>query len=163
MTLKGNDEPKRLFEPDERHEGAASVAAAALESRVGLDPGPGDWLELTGGLVVGYEGVALDDSAPPGGAPAMLLLSMLSHLVGSVPGREPPRDGFVMGINYGFDRVRFGEPVAVGSRVRARSVVRDVTRRGAAVHMTSDVTVQVDGRDEPALQAQWIVRAEYSD
>ena len=70
----------------------------------------------------------------------MHLFSLLTHRVESVP-REMPADGLVMGLNYGFDKVRFGKPVAAGSRVRARAMVGEVTRRGSAVHVTSAVTV----------------------
>ncbi len=73
-----------------------------------------------------------------------------------------PSAGLLMGINYGFDEVRFGEPVPVGSRIRAGSVPAAVTRRGTAVQITNRVTVEVEGRVGPALTALWVVRAEYA-
>jgi len=67
-----------------------------------------------------------------------------------------------MGINYGFDAVRFGEPVQAGVRVRARALPTEVRQKGTAVDVTSDVSVEVDGREEPALTARWIGRGQYA-
>ena len=59
-------------------------------------------------------------------AHGFLTLSMLTHLTNSIEQDLPPLDGVMMGINYGFDRVRFLNPVKSGSRVRANSVVGGV-------------------------------------
>ena len=73
-----------------------------------------------------------------------------------------PDDGLVMGINYGFDNVRFGEPVPAGARVRARSVPRQVRQKGSAVNVTTEITVEVAGREEPALSAEWVGQGVYA-
>ncbi len=162
--LKGFDEPVRVFELDWRHAGPASPAAAAAavwSARVGVDPGPGEWFEVSPDVVDGFREAALDESFSDGGAPPMLVLALLTHLVGSVPDSAPPTDGLVMGINYGFDGVRFGDPVPVGERIRARSVPGEVTLRGSAVHVTSNVTVEAEDRETPALEAAWVVRGQY--
>jgi class 3 adenylate cyclase len=165
-SLKGFDEPVPIFELDWRHRGPASSAAAAalvLNQRVGNDHGTGDWHEVNSEQVARYAAATTNADPKDGVVPPMLLLSLLTHLVSSTPDAGPPSDGLMMGINYGFDSIRFGDPVAIGSRVRARSAVGKVERRGVAVNVTSEVTVEVQGRNDPALAAEWVIRAQYSN
>jgi acyl dehydratase len=62
-----------------------------------------------------------------------------------------------MGVNYGFDKVRFLAPVPTGSKVRGRFVVAAVEeKRPGQVLLTYDVTVEIEGGDKPALIAQWM-------
>ena len=92
----------------------------------------------------------------------MLLVSILTHLVSSVPDTELPTDGLLMGINYGFETLRFGEAVPVGSRARAFSAIKAVEQRDTAVHVTWEVSVEVEGLNDPALTAEWLIRAQYT-
>jgi acyl dehydratase len=63
-----------------------------------------------------------------------------------------------MGLNYGFDKVRFLQPVRVGKRVRARHRLRALEAKGAGrVLLTPEVTVEIEGEEKPALVAQWLV------
>ena len=91
-------------------------------------------------------------------AHGFLTLSMLTHLTNSIDQDLPPLEGVMMGINYGFDRVRFLNPVLSGSRVRAGSVVGKVELKGAAINSTRVVTVEIEGAAKPALTAEWIGR-----
>jgi acyl dehydratase len=59
-------------------------------------------------------------------------------------------------INFGCNKVRFYSPVPVGSRVRARAVVLQARKRGGALHLTSEVTVEVEGVKKPACVAETI-------
>ncbi len=160
-TLKGFENPVGVFELDWRHEGPASPAAAAaavLQERLGVDAGPGEWFTITPETVAGYA-AAVGDAG--GEAPSYLLLSLLTHLTESVPDSGLPADGLQMGINYGFDRVRFGTTVPIGSWVRARSVIDEVSLEATTIRLVSAVSVEVEGRREPALEARWVVRAVY--
>jgi acyl dehydratase len=64
-----------------------------------------------------------------------------------------------MGINYGFNKVRFVAPVTVDARVRVRSELADVTCiDDSTVHLTVRHTVELDGSDKPAALAEMIGR-----
>ncbi len=63
-----------------------------------------------------------------------------------------------MGVNYGLNKVRFINPVPVGSRVRATSQLAEVNLKGNAVDQISNMTVEIEGQDKPALVAEWISR-----
>ncbi|KAG1539956.1 hypothetical protein G6F50_014429 [Rhizopus delemar] len=61
-----------------------------------------------------------------------------------------------IGINYGFDKVRFLTPVPVGARVRGRFVLSEFTPRNAREVTTRYAgTVEIEGAARPALVADW--------
>jgi acyl dehydratase len=89
---------------------------------------------------------------------------MLTHLAkgASSATAEPARfAGMLMGINYGFNRVRFVSPVKVGSRIRARAVTTNVELKGNAIEVARNFTVEIEGEDKPALVAEWVTRSVY--
>ena len=87
-------------------------------------------------------------------AHGFLTLSMLSALI---PDDFPQVEGTAMGVNFGFDRVRFVEPVRSGSRVRAHlKLVAFEERRPKQYQSRWDVTVEIEGNAKPALRAEWL-------
>ena len=57
-------------------------------------------------------------------AHGFLTLSLLTHLSGAIPSKDNRvYEGVMMGVNYGFDKVRFPNPVKVNSKIRARRVL----------------------------------------
>jgi acyl dehydratase len=67
-----------------------------------------------------------------------------------------------MGINYGFNKVRFVSPVKVGSRIRARAVTTNVELKANMVEVTRSFTVEIEGEEKPALVADWLTRTVYA-
>jgi acyl dehydratase len=63
-----------------------------------------------------------------------------------------------MRVNYGFNRLRFTGGVRAGSRVRARFTLNSVKDVEGGVEMAWGVSVEVEGRDKPALVAEWLGR-----
>ncbi|MDP3745526.1 MAG: Nodulation protein N, partial [Phenylobacterium sp.] len=60
-------------------------------------------------------------------------------------------------VNYGFDRVRMMAPVRAGSRVRGHFVLKEIVERGPGeVMVKSQVTVEIEGAEKPALVADWL-------
>ncbi len=90
-------------------------------------------------------------------AHGFLTLSLLSAMSYEA---LPQIEGVTMGVNYGANRIRFLSPVRVGSRVRARFVLRalDLSKPGQFT-ATTDVTVEIEGEEKPALIAEWIGRS----
>jgi acyl dehydratase len=74
----------------------------------------------------------------------------------------PHVDDETHGVNYGFDKLRFLAPVPSGSRIRGQFTLAkaDIDTVGQVTFHT-DVTVQIDGHDKPALAARWINRSYY--
>ena len=93
-------------------------------------------------------------------AHGFLTLSMLSAMVYEMPVVE----GMVMGVNYGFDKVRFLSPVPAGARIRAHFTVTSVDdSRPGEVTTIMDVSVEIEGQEKPALIAQWIGRRYFGE
>jgi acyl dehydratase len=81
----------------------------------------------------------------------MSLMSIMSYEV------MPVIEGTAMGVNYGFDKLRFISPVRAGSRVRGRFTLTEATlRKPRELQSRTHVTVEIEGEDKPALVADWI-------
>jgi acyl dehydratase len=90
-------------------------------------------------------------------AHGFLTLSILGGLAGEV---APRVTGTVMGVNYGFDRVRFVAPVRSGHEVRATLVLKEVEQPDEkTVAILYEATLEVDDEEKPAVVALWRVRA----
>jgi acyl dehydratase len=136
----------------------AEAAYERLKATEGTDEGSGEWFEVTQDLVNQFADVTHDhqfihvdpERAAPifGGtiAHGFLTLSMLTHLAGSIrpSGAGTPMEGLMMGMNYGFDKVRFVSPVKVGSRIRA--VERGQGRRAQGQQHPGDQDLHGRGR-----------------
>lgn len=68
-------------------------------------------------------------------------------------------EGVKMGVNYGLDKVRFMNPVRVGSKVRASvDVVSAEEVPGGGRQVVNKVTIEIEGSDKPAAVAETVVR-----
>lgn len=139
---------------------------ADLEAKVGQEIGVGEWVEITQEAVNAFADATLDHqwihvdleraAAGPFGGPiahGFLTLSLVSAIA---PQIEVP--DVKMAINYGLDRVRFITPVPVGSRVRARSVLRDAKEVTGGVQVKTEVTIELEGAEKPACVAETLAR-----
>lgn len=63
-----------------------------------------------------------------------------------------------IGLNYGLNKVRFTQPVRVGSRVRARFALAKFEAIEGGMQLTYTVTVEIDGVAKPACIAESVVR-----
>jgi acyl dehydratase len=81
----------------------------------------------------------------------MSLLSIMSYQV------MPVIEGTTMGVNYGFDKLRFISPVRSGKRVRGRFVLAETKlRKPTELASRTNVTVEIEGEEKPALIADWL-------
>jgi len=81
----------------------------------------------------------------------MSLMSIMSYEV------MPVIEGTSMGVNYGFDKLRFLSPVRSGSRVRGRFTLAEAKlRKPKELQSRTSVTVEIEGEEKPALIADWI-------
>ena len=68
-----------------------------------------------------------------------------------------PLDGLSMGVNYGFDRLRFIAPVPAGSNIRGRfRLLAAEDKGGGRWLLRYEITVEIEGSDKPALVAEWL-------
>lgn len=154
----------------------AEQAYELMQAAVGQPEGSGDWFEIDQARINAFADITIDQQfihvdpekaaqLSPYKVPiahGFLTLSMLTHLAGSLPRKPEWYEGVVMGINYGFDKVRFVSPVKVSSRIRVSSVLADVQLKDPnTIQMTRTMTIEVDGEDRPACVADWVTRTIY--
>ena len=147
-------------------------AHEVLESYIGREGEPTDWFTVTQDQIDKFADVTMDhqwihvdpERAKEGPfgttiAHGHLTLSIMGHLPRSVADTGMPRlEGQKMGINYGFDRVRFPSPVKVGDRVRAKGTLKRAEIKGGMIEIMREVVVEIEGSDKPACVAESLGR-----
>ena len=141
-----------------------------LPSLVGQEVGLSRWITVDQARIDAFARITEDEQfihvdperarqTPFGGtiAHGFLTLSLASAMAEAVE----PLDGVVMGVNYGFDKLRFLAPVRSGSRVRGRFKLMSAEDKGSQDGVTRwllkhELTVEIDGGDKPALIAEWL-------
>lgn len=143
----------------------ATIAAADLPALVGSELGVSDWLLIDQDRVNAFADATLDHQfihideekaamTPFGGtiAHGFLTLSLLPHFLES---SSVQIEGTLMAVNYGTDKVRFLQPVKVGSRIRARTVLAAADERRPGQWLLKEtVTIEIEGEEKPAMVAE---------
>jgi acyl dehydratase len=137
-----------------------TIKIADLESMAGRELGTSDWVEITQEQVNQFadatgdhQWIHVDPEAakngPFGGpiAHGYLTLSLLPQLMPQVMSIEDA----VMGVNYGVEKVRFTNPVPVGSRVRLNAKLVGSEPKGAGRLNRIGVQMEIEGQEKPAM------------
>jgi acyl dehydratase len=67
--------------------------------------------------------------------------------------------GFALGVNYGWNKIRFPAPVPSGSRVRARAEVVSVDAAGGGWwQVVTRFTLEVEGNEKPCFAGDSVTR-----
>ena len=67
-------------------------------------------------------------------------------------------EGFKMGVNYGYEKIRFPATVPVGSRMRVAAKILSFEKVGATYQTIIELSVEIEGGAKPACVAQMIFR-----
>lgn len=87
-------------------------------------------------------------------AHGFLLLSLMPKLV-SESMMTPP--AMVMGINYGFDKVRFLSSVRPGDAIRLTATIKSIEAKDNNSYLQRlDVTLEIQGQSKPAIVCEWL-------
>ncbi|MBT8200682.1 MAG: MaoC family dehydratase [Acidimicrobiia bacterium] len=146
---------------------AKLVPADELATYIGAKLGPSEWLHIDQDRIDAFADVTLDHQFihidPEAAAKTefgstiahgFLTLSLLSYLCSELTLMP---EHLAIGINYGFDSVRFVQPVVVDSWIRAHVSVLDVNNKGQGRYLIKNsVTVEIKGQEKPALVAEWL-------
>ena len=140
------------------------VPAEKLVDYVGQDIGSSDWFEVDQDRINMFADSTLDhqfihvdtEKATPlfGStiAHGFLSLSLLPHLTSQA---VLAPENLKMVFNYGLDKVRFINPVNVGSKVRTHSKCVSVDDKGDGRYlMKTEVTMEIEGVEKPAYIAE---------
>ena len=144
------------------------VSKDDIENYIGIQSEPSDWFVVTQDQIDQFAECTLDHQfihTDPNRAKGtvfgstiahgFLSLSMLSHFADSFSFRLESSN---FALNYGFDSVRFLNPVKVNSRIRAYATLLDCTEKSAGRYiLRQNVVVEIEGERRHALSAVWIV------
>ena len=141
-----------------------------LRGLIGKPVGPSEWREVTQEDVNEFAELSGDDqwihvdverakTESPFGttvAHGNLTLSMIDGFRKSLM----ESTGFKLGVNYGWNKVRFPAPVPSGARIRATAEVVEIDDVGGGWwQIVTRFTVEVEGNDKPACVADSVGRA----
>jgi acyl dehydratase len=141
-----------------------------LRELIGTELGPTDWTEITQEQIDAFADVSRDHQwihvdteraareSPFGTTVAHgnLTLSLIDYLRSQLFRQE----GVTMGVNLGWNRVRFPAPVLAGSRIRATAEVASVEDKGNGwVEVVTRFTIERDGEQKPVCVADSVGRA----
>jgi acyl dehydratase len=143
---------------------------AELRELIGQPIGPSEWVEITQDDIDTFARLSRDDQwihvdveraereSPFGTTVAHgnLTLSLIDGFRRELIHQE----GVKLGINYGWDKVRFPAPVPAGSRVRATAEIASVEElEGGWYHVVTKFTLEREGGDKPVCVADAVGRA----
>lgn len=146
------------------------IEAAQFNDFIGQELGTSEWFLIDQARINAFADVTLDHQfihvdeqaaqATPFGstiAHGYLTLALLPHLQASIDDFLTP-NGLKMGMNYGFDKLRFMAPVKVDKRIRARAklLAADERRPGQWL-LKFEFVVDIEGEEKPALLAEWLI------
>ena len=141
-----------------------------LKALMGREVGPTDWREITQEDIDLFARLSGDDqwihvdverakTESPFGttvAHGNLTLSVIDGLRRDLIESK----GFKLGVNYGWNKVRFPAPVPAGSKVRAKAEVTDIDEVGGGWYqVVTKFTVEVEGGEKPACVGESVGRA----
>jgi acyl dehydratase len=138
---------------------------------VGQEVGVSEWRMVTQDMIDKFAD-ATDDhqfihtdperaakETPYGGtiAHGFLTLSLLSTMVFEA---VPRLEGTGMGVNFGFDKIRFLNPVKCGARIRTRFHLAELrVRPSGIVEVHYDLAMEIENSMKPAITARWLTLA----
>jgi len=150
---------------------ALDNAVELMQARIGQTSEPTDWFEMTQDRINKFADATLDQQwihvdperakNGPFGAPiahGQLTMSIMSFLPGGSGIGLPALEGMKMGINYGWNKVRFMSPVAVGNKIRTVGKLKSVEAKGPMLEAVNELTVEIEGQDKPACVAESVLR-----
>ena len=137
-----------------------------IKLHVGRELGPSEWMTVDQPMIDQFAKATGDHQwihvdverarkEMPGGktiAHGYLTLSLVPRMAATLT-RVKKRS---RGVNYGSNKVRFINPVPAGARIRLRQRIKNVEDIQGGVRVTSDMTVEIEGQDKPALVAELI-------
>ncbi|MGA3187782.1 MAG: MaoC family dehydratase [Bryobacteraceae bacterium] len=143
-----------------------------LRNSIGQELGVSDWRQVTqqqidqfAAVTGDHQWIHLDQGRAARESPygttiahGFLTVSLLSQLINEA---IQITGDYKMRVNYGFNRLRFTGAVPAGARIRGRFTLQSIKDVEGGVELTWLSTVEVEGRDKPALVAEWLGRTYY--
>lgn len=137
-----------------------------LKERVGQELGTSDWHDVTQERITAFahttddfEPIHLDDArGKEAGLDGTIAHGLYTLALGPKFLYEIySLTGPSLGLNYGFEKVRFLSPVKVGSRIRMRATLKATEPITGGTRVTITQTFEIEGQDKPAAVADSVL------
>jgi acyl dehydratase len=151
-----------------------TVVVEHLREAIGVQRGPSSWRVITQEEINSFAQITGDHQwihvdverakreSPFGTTVAHgnLTLSIIDGFREEITGRDPADlEQIALGVNMGWNRVRYPAPVPAGSRVRATAELVSVNEKGGGWwELVDRFTVEVEGAEKPACVAESVGR-----
>jgi acyl dehydratase len=144
-----------------------------IRAATGREVGTSQWLTVTQEMIDRFADVTDDHQwihvdverarreSPFGTtiAHGFLTTSLLPKMIHEAVEMEIPSR---LTVNYGFNRLRYVSPVPAGRRIRAHITPNAVKDVEGGCEIAWGVTVEIEGKEKPALAAEWLIRIYYA-
>jgi len=146
----------------------SKISIQDFQAKAGKWEAKSPWVEISQELINTFadathdhQFIHMDDDrakeeTPFGGtiAHGFLSLSLLSKFISDV---IPQIENKEMVINYGFEKIRFLNPVPSGSRLRGHIKLIECNERKPREYLSKyDISVEIENIEKPALVCEWL-------
>ncbi len=140
-----------------------------VRDQIGKTIGPSEWREVTQAEINTFADLSRDDQwihvdveRAKAESPFGTTIAHGNLTLAMIDGFRPElfeSTGFKLGVNYGWNKIRFPAPVPAGSRIRGSVETQSVDDVGGGWHqIVYKWTVEVEGSDKPCCVAESVVR-----
>jgi acyl dehydratase len=149
---------------------AAKVeGVAGMQSLLGRELGPSEWRAVTqedidtfAKLSGDHQWIHVDPERAKKESPFGTTIAhgnLTLSLVDGFRGELISATGFALGVNYGWDKIRFPAPVPVGSRVRGRAELVSMDDKGGGWwQAVTRFTLELEGGEKPCFVGDSVTR-----
>jgi acyl dehydratase len=134
---------------------------AGMQALIGQEIGPSEWRTVTQQDINAFADLSGDDQwihVDAERAKAESPFGTLS-LVDGFRKELISSTGFALGVNYGWNKIRFPAPVPVEARVRGRAEVVSVDEKGGGWYeVVTRFTLEVEGNEKPCFVGDSVTR-----
>jgi acyl dehydratase len=140
-----------------------------MQALVGQEIGPSEWRLVTqedidtfAGLSGDHQWIHVDVERAKAESPFGTTIAHGNLTLALVDGFRDElisSTGFALGVNYGWDKIRFPAPVPVDSKVRARAECVSVEEKGGGWYqVVTRFTLEVEGSEKPCFVGDSVTR-----
>ena len=142
---------------------------ADMKAKIGEEIGLSEWIKIDQATINSFAKLTRDEQwihvdperaakESPYKTPiahGFLVLSFASDFSFQCLGFE----NVAMGVNYGFDKIRFINATPVDARIRGRIALLAYEQKENAAKYKLGLTIEIEGQEKPACVAEWIAMA----